>query len=200
MCIHLSFQYETSTQALNYLATKSGGSINKTKALKLVFFADRYHLRKYGRPVTGDEYLAMDYGPVASGVKDLAEMTSFLDAKVEDYAKIFLEPVGRYDYRSLAPVDFEQLSESDIEALDYVWDKFGRFDWTVLYKLTHEYPEWKKHEVALKHNTNVRMDYLDFLFDPPASFDPCFPLTADDKEVVADMLREKSKIARFMLG
>ncbi len=62
-----SFSHRKATQALNFFAAKAGGKINKMKALKLVFFADRYHLRKYGRPVVGDEYLAMNYGPVASG-------------------------------------------------------------------------------------------------------------------------------------
>jgi hypothetical protein len=38
-------------------------------------------LRKYGRPVTNDEYVAMGYGPVGSKTKDIAEDTSFLDIK-----------------------------------------------------------------------------------------------------------------------
>ena len=200
MCIHLTFKYEAATQALNYLAAKSGGALNKLKALKLIFFADRYHLRKYGRPVTGDEYLAMSYGPVASSVKDIAEMSSFLDPKVADYAKHYVKPVNKNVYRSVAAVDTDQLSESDIEALDFSWSKFGAIGKYELAEVTHEYPEWKRHESALKHFANVRMDYLDFLDDAPASCDPCFPLTADDKEVVADMLREKSEVARLMRG
>ena len=90
MCTHLTFKYETATQALNYLALKSGGRINKMKALKLIFFSDRYHLRKYGRPITNDEYLAMEYGPVASGVKDIAEMSDFLGSKAAKYAGKFI--------------------------------------------------------------------------------------------------------------
>ncbi len=194
------FKYEAATQALNYLAVKSGGTLNKLKALKLIFFADRYHVRKYGRPVTGDEYLAMQYGPVASSVKDIAEMSSFLDPKVASYAKHFVSPINKLAFRSVAAVDTDQLSESDIEALDFAWSKFGAISKYELAELTHEYPEWKRHESALKHVANVRMDYLDFLDDVPADCDPCFPLTADDKEVVADMLREKSEIARLMLG
>ena len=200
MCIHLTFKYETATQALNYLAGKSGGTLNKLKALKLIFFADRFHLRKYGRPVTGDEYLAMTYGPVASSVKDIAEMSGFLDSKVASYAKHFIKPVNKYVFRSVSAVDTDQLSASDLEALDYAWGKFGSFDRFELAEITHSYPEWKRHESALKHIANVRMDYLDFLEDPPAGYDPCFSLTADDKEVVADMLREKSEIARLMLA
>ena len=52
----------------------------KMKALKLVYIADRYHLRKYGRLITNDTYFAMNYGPVPSGTKDIAEASEvFLD-------------------------------------------------------------------------------------------------------------------------
>jgi uncharacterized phage-associated protein len=200
MCTHLTFKYETATQALNYLAVKSGGTINKMKALKLIFFSDRYHLRKYGRPVTNDEYLAMSYGPVASGVKDIAEMSVFLDSKVEEYAKKSIQPEPRYNYRSLSAVDTDVFSESEIEALNYAWDHFGCMSEFILADLTHQYPEWKRHEAALKSVSNVRMDYLDFLEDPPNGRDPCCNLTADDKEIISEMVQETSKIAKLMLG
>ena len=64
---------EKATQALNFFARQEGASIVKMKALKLVFFADRYHLRRYGRPVVRDKYKAMEYGPVASTAYDLIE-------------------------------------------------------------------------------------------------------------------------------
>ena len=200
MCIHLSFKHETATQALNYLAIQSGGVINKMKALKLIFFSDRYHLRKYGRPVTNDEYVAMNYGPVASNVKDIAEMSSFLDSKAEEYAKVFITPVSRYEYSSVTPVDMDIFSESEIEALDYAWKNFGHLEEFGLADLTHQYPEWKKHEIALKSLSNVRMDYLDFIENPAEGVDPCCPLTPDDKELIADMIKEKSKISGLMFG
>lgn len=200
MCIHLTFKHETATQALNYLAVRSGGTINKMKALKLIFFSDRYHLRKYGRPVTDDEYIAMNYGPVASNVKDIAEMSSFLGSKSEKYAKAFITPISRYEYRSLAAVDTDVFSDSEIEALNYVWERFGCFEEFKLADITHQYPEWKKHEIALKSVPNIRMDYLDFLEDPTNGYDPCCPLTPEDKEIVSEMIKEKSKIAEFMYG
>ena len=52
MCIHLEFDHEKATQAINFFARESGGQINKMKAIKLIYFAERYHLRKYGRPIT----------------------------------------------------------------------------------------------------------------------------------------------------
>ena len=69
--MQLSFSHKKATQALNFFARAAGGKINKMKALKLIYFEDRYHLRSYGRPITNDTYFAMKFGPVASACKDL---------------------------------------------------------------------------------------------------------------------------------
>ena len=58
--------YKKATQALNFFALKKDGKINKMKAIKLIYLADRLHLRKYGRPIVGDIYWAMKLGPVGS--------------------------------------------------------------------------------------------------------------------------------------
>src|SRR5690606_40518414 len=36
------------------------------KLMKLMYFADRDHLVKYGFPITGDMYIKLPYGPVPS--------------------------------------------------------------------------------------------------------------------------------------
>lgn len=41
------------------------------KIFKVLYFADRTHLIKYGRPITGDTYIAMEYGPVPSMIYDM---------------------------------------------------------------------------------------------------------------------------------
>jgi uncharacterized phage-associated protein len=183
-----SFSHRKATQALNFFARKAGGRINKMKALKLVYFADRYHLRKFGRPVVGDEYLAMNYGPVASATKDLAEMSDFLGGEEERYAKRFICPAeSAITYTSIHDVDEKVLSESDREALDFAWKRFGRTAEFALSKLTHRYPDWKKHEPALASKTVSRapMNYRDFLDDPPPGVDPCYELDAETREAVA---------------
>src|SRR6266478_1829705 len=141
-----SFSHRKATQALNFFARKAGGRINKMKALKLVYFADRFHLRKYGRPVVGDEYLAMNYGPVASGTKDLAEMSDFLGEEEKNYAKRFIKPTETaLGYSSVAGIDEKVLSASDREALEFAWKRFGHIEKYALAKLTHQYPDWKRH-------------------------------------------------------
>ncbi len=194
MCIHLPFQYKKATQALNYFASQEGGHINKMKAIKLIFFADRYHIRKYGRPITNDEYQAMDYGPVNSGVKDIAEMSGFLGQRELNYASEFIQPYGLYEVQSIAPVEQKVFSQTDLESLEFAWETFGKYDQFTLADITHKYPEWKRHEEELKHSSRVRMDYVDFFDDPEQGFEQCCSLSKEEKRDRIEEIKEMSHL------
>ena len=189
--MNLSFAHRKATQTLNFFARQASGRMNKLKALKLVFFADRYHLRLYGRPITNDRYIAMKYGPVASSCKDLAEMSDFLGENERLYAERFLAPVG-HDYQSVAEVDRTEFSETDLEALTYVWNQYGDKDGFELADDTHLFPEWKRHEVRLSspHESRVPMHYPDFIQNPPAGVDPLPPLTEEEQNDLRLQLEE----------
>jgi uncharacterized phage-associated protein len=191
---YLDFNYKKATQSLDYFAEKSGGTINRLKALKLIYFADRYHLRKYGRLITNDTYFAMDNGPVASGAKDLAEESDFTGREAQNYASNYLEASAKYDYVSKKPTDRAELSSSDVEALDYAWDKFGGLDEWAIVTLTHKYPDWYKHRVALQTKDRVQMDLFDFLEDSNVRIDKCFELTDEDREIRRQQLAETLSI------
>lgn len=188
----MSFSHKKTTQALNFFARQSGGRINKMKALKLLFFADRFHLRKYGRPITNDEYFAMGYGPVPSGAKDLAEGSDFRPDVEKAYSSQFVDPVDRYEFASISDVDAVVFSATDQEALAYVWDHFGSLDQFALADLSHQYPEWKKHEAALssESSSRVKMSFSDFLEDPPAPCDPCYALDKEEREIRREEVQE----------
>lgn len=189
--MNLTFAHRKATQALNFFARKESGRINKLKALKLVFFADRYHLRSYGRPITNDRYLAMNYGPVASSCKDLAEMSEFLGGEERIYAVQFLAPSG-HDFASKAEVDTREFSETDLEALEFAWREYGNRDGFKLADETHQYPEWKQHEARLAspYESRVSMRYADFLENPPFGVDKLPPLTAEEQADLRKQLEE----------
>lgn len=194
------FSHRKTTQALNFFARQAGGSQNKLKALKLIYFADRYHLRRYGRPITGDEYLAMPYGPVASGAKDLAEMSDFLGEEERTYGMQYLAPLDRNTYLSLAEVEERALSQSDRTALAWAWDTFGHLAQFQLAELTHRYPEWQRHESALKEKreTRVPMSYRDFLDEPEAEVEACHPLTPEERAAVVQGIQERYAAEQFL--
>lgn len=188
--IYFNFNYKKATQALNYLVCKAGGVINKMKALKLIYLADRYHLRKYGRLITNDIYFAMNYGPVPSGVKDIAEASEFLSIEEKHYSSKYIEPANKLTLKSKHAIDNTVFSESDVEALDFGWHKFGHLKQFDLSELTHKYPEWKKHEKALKLDSRIQIRLEDFLEDPETDIEKCFELSKNDKNIRREQLEE----------
>ena len=186
-----AFDYRKATQCLNYFALKAGKSIDKLRVLKLIYFADRYHLRKYDRFITNDIYFAMELGPVASSTKDIAEGSEFLDETESRYANKYLLIGTQHELTSNKPVDTDVFSESDLEALDFVWDKFGHLSSSDLVELTHKYPEWIRNKQALLLNPRIEMKIEDFLDDPViASVEKCFKLTSEERKESLEQLEE----------
>ena len=160
----LKFDFGKAVQALNYVAVKSGKKINKMKAIKLLYFADRYHLRKYGRPILNDTYYAMKFGPVLSTMKDIAELSmSLSEEEIEQVKKTVVPSLDRFEVNSVSDIDEDVFSDSEIEALDFSLENFSNQNQFELAELSHEYPEWKKFEKEL--NSGIRskeMNYDDF--------------------------------------
>lgn len=188
------FSYKKTTQAINYFATQLNGRIDKLKALKLIYFADRYHLRKYGSLITNDLYFAMPFGPVASITKDILEMSPYLSDLEKEYAVRFIEPISDTNFiKSVTAFDRTELSDSEIDALKYVADNYKNLDGNKLVDLTHKYPEWKRFESALesKRITRAEMDLIDFFSDSEDnSLDKFYDLSPEEKEAKIDYLKE----------
>jgi uncharacterized phage-associated protein len=185
------FDFMKVTQVLNYLAIKLGGKVDKLRAIKLLYLADKYHLRKYGRLVTGDQYIAMKLGPVQSGVKDIADLSDFLDSEERDYASLFIKKEG-HDIKSIRKIDYDELSQTDVEALNFVLERFGSLSDSDLIKLTHKGYEWRKHESELKLKSRVDIDILDFFED--SEDDGISKITKDTKEAALGFFKEDMEV------
>ncbi len=151
---------ETSTiiEAIHYLLKKIGPS-QKIQLVKLIYLADKYHLIHYGRTITNDEYFAMPHGPVGSTVQDVLSFDTFtLSPKEYKYAQELFKTANKQHTleASSAKVKFEMLSDTDIEALDFVIKKFGGMNSWDLKRYTHKYPEWRQYESLFKGNRTKR--------------------------------------------
>lgn len=190
--------YKKATQALNFFAEKKDGRINKMKAIKLIFLADKLHLRKYGRPIIGDSYLAMRYGPVGSQAKNVAELSFRLPTEIATYAKKYIKPtIDKNTFNSISPVDLDLFSKTDVECLNSVYDEFSDKDQFELAEITHKYPEWLKHKKVLDSGKkkSVKMDYEDFFLD--SSNEKIF---SQDKKVLSlskELFEEEKEISSF---
>lgn len=190
---------------MNYFARKKDGQINKMKVIKLIYFADRYHIRKYGRPVIGDKYWAMKLGPVASYTLHAAEFNTKLERDCLRYAKKFLShikgDVKILNIVSKDKVDLNVFSQTDIEALETVFKEFGDKDQFELADIAHKYPEWLKHkkEIEVEKKRRVEMNYLDFFVNPKIDGSHIFNLSKEHLELARDTYLENRE-AEFALG
>jgi len=155
----LKFKYDSNKaiQAILWLAHKHGGAIDKLKLVKLIFFADRDHLEKFGRPIVGGPYVAMKHGPVPSNLLD------YIDCAVEGSGSPF--KLDNPKVIALAPVNEDELSESDIQSLGHANDLFGHLDTFSLRNLTHKLKAWSKNYLRPSENTSYPLPYEDFFLD-----------------------------------
>lgn len=158
-------------EAIVYLVSRSKErKMSKLHLLKMLFFADRWHLRMYGRSVTGDTYYAMQYGPVPSECKRIAEGHPSLDmgealSGALDFPCPNIVHAIRDERRSA-------LSDSDIAALEAARDVEKKERDLVAF--SHNFPEWQKHERAIQNiHRRKQMDGLDFFLDAPKGSEYC---------------------------
>lgn len=177
------FKLSKAVQALNYFAVKSKGNLNKMKALKLIWLSDRYHLRRYGRTITGDVYFALPFGPVASTTRDILEGSSSLSDGELSYSNDYIESTSKYNYKSKGELDAKVFSKTDIEVLDLIFSKYQELDQFQLSDLSHSFPEWKKYQSAIEQGIASRfeIDWNDFF----ANVDDGKGLFLDDEEFLA---------------
>jgi uncharacterized phage-associated protein len=140
--IRFKFDSEKLVQALAFFAARGVEDLDTLKAVKLLYFADREHLLKYGRPIVGDDYYCMKNGPIPtnalSQIQDVLSPnpTGDHDALFDEYFVVSRET----KYPRLVPKkdpDLDVFSASDIEVLEDVMRTYGKQTSWKLRDLTH---------------------------------------------------------------
>ncbi len=172
-----TFNQEKSIEAVIYLANQAKDP-TKMSVLKLLYFADKTSLEKYGRFITGDWYSAMKHGPVASNIYNLMK----LDLET-------LDTLGfRFDGHKLIPnrdAELSKFSLSDIDCLDNIIALYGQHPAWDLSNQTHQDPAWHKNWAnRTGDNTSVPIPLEDILD------------TFDEGEELLEYLRENTHIRR----
>jgi len=191
-------------QALYYIQSKAPSNnedrFNKVYLLKMIYFADRYHLRHFGFLASKDKYYAMKLGPVASTTFDI------LKKNLNDKYSSDIEEISENEVL-VKKQDDDHLSESFKEALDFALREFRTYGWSVLSDISHCYPEWKKHEKELySFVKRADMSELDFFDDPEnenalSQFNKNADPFKEDKNFLALMkedFNENSASSRFV--
>jgi uncharacterized phage-associated protein len=137
-------------------------NLGKTKLMKLLFFADKEHLKQYGRPIFFDTYFKKERGPVPSNTYSV--ISSVNDAEKEDFKEevkellkwleVEEEDIGFENpmtvFRKKRDFTPELFSRSEIKVLKEVFARFKDTKADEISHLSHELPEYRE---AIMHGT-----------------------------------------------
>lgn len=126
---------------------------------KCLFFAEKDHMNKYGRPIIGDTYLAMLYGPHSSTVRDYITEDYLLSDHAEEIAAaIKVTRTKKYiKIQAKRAPRMEVFSNSDLECIRAAIKKCEHTDFDTLIKWTCKEKAW------LNAPLNEPMNYEDFI-------------------------------------
>lgn len=157
-------------EALTWLADAVPG-IDVFHTCKVLFLADREHLRRYGRPILGDNYVAMDDGPVPSLAYDIAKHEGYrLDGETLRKADDALayERTGRYPrLRALRAANTEVFSRTDLGCLREAAEKYGTMEFQELWNLVHQDEAYNRAWSGTGRNSEMNYELL---LDPSDPF------------------------------
>jgi uncharacterized phage-associated protein len=153
MLNQFEFEPEKSLAATSYLASRSGETMYTI--LKMVYLADRHHLERYGRPITGDTFIAMKEGACPSKIYDsMKVLRGELNHNYLPNSEKYLEVDSTTNDVTVKDMpSLDVLSASDIECLDEVISIFKRKGRWAIRDMAHD-AAWKN------TNPNSQIDFL----------------------------------------
>ena len=152
--------HEKVIEAIVYIASKQPG-IDIFHMAKVLFYGEREHLRSYGRPITGDQFVAMKDGPVPSFALNIIKgKGEYVSADMLAYASKSFKTAGPYsNITAIRDFDDGSFSRTDIECLSAALKQYGKMPFDELSKRVHAEPEWIK-TYSPGTSTNIPFDLL----------------------------------------
>lgn len=140
MKIQFPFDKEKTLNIILYIL----GNLKRTdfhKVFKILYFSDREYISKYGMPITGDSYIAMEAGPVPSKVYDICKIVRG-DSFSQDTENIreFLRVEDWMYLKANKPADLDKISPNEKDVVDKCIALYG--------DLTHDEIKEKSHDIA----------------------------------------------------
>lgn len=134
-----SFNSTKIIHAILFILDKMGGTCDFHKISKMFYFADQKHLLAYGMLITGDEYIAMKYGPVPSKTYDILKS---LRSDIDQYKHLF-ELESRDTVFAKGKPNMRYLAQSDVECLSAAIEENKNLTFEELTNKSHK-EAWQK--------------------------------------------------------
>src|ERR1700761_3237212 len=138
-----------------YILNRTGNKLNKHKLFKILYFADKEHIAKYGRTFTGEPYIAMANGPVPSRLYDYIKLVEGknrlpIPSDFVEEVKVHLGIEAPYWIIGRTNVNMDFLSRSATKSLDHSIETYKDKTFGELSDLSHD-EAWK----AANQNTEM---------------------------------------------
>lgn len=140
------YHFEKSINALLYIASKLKQA-DFYKVLKVMYFADLYHLDNFISLIADDKYVAMDNGPVPSLPYDIVKVARGQDGvlpsehDLPDNVQRIREAIsliGNYTLKANDEPNDDFFSVASKESFDYAIEKYGEMTFGQLKNLSHD--------------------------------------------------------------
>jgi uncharacterized phage-associated protein len=126
------------------------------RLLKLLYLADKEHLKATGRPIVGGRLVAMDKGPLHSAVYDLIRKEH---PAYPEWSRCF-----RVEGRNIEMLDHPgnlELSRREIQTLRRIAESLADRDDEELGAITHKLPEYRKNHIPHTSTTIPLRDLIE---------------------------------------
>jgi hypothetical protein len=152
---------EKAVEALVYIARKVPG-VGRFHAAKILYFAERFHLREFGRPIVGDRYIAMENGPVPSFAYDVLKGTvAPQDKETIEGALVTVSAYRHPEYKAGREPDLSFFSQTDIECLDKAIEHCAKRSFGSISDETHKHLAWDRADLNGPMRYDDMMDGVD---------------------------------------
>ena len=125
------FDEKKATQAAGILISKSGGTINYMKLIKLIYLANRESFRQWGRPIVPDGYFSLPHGPILSRVLDL--LSEQLQPGNFSFWQDHVSAPTAYNVKLMKDPGLDELNQKEIELLEEMLARYGKMsEWELV--------------------------------------------------------------------
>lgn len=138
------FSDRKTTQIVAQLLVRRAAPMSYLKIIKLLYYLDREAFRKWGHPVSYDDFYSMKEGQILSRTLDLVNNDGLPPGEEEPtYWQKHISPPANYEVNLLtdeAPDD--ELSDAEIDLIDEIWNMHGHKTRWELRDEHHKLPEY----------------------------------------------------------
>ncbi|WP_045223010.1 Panacea domain-containing protein [Desulfonatronum thioautotrophicum] len=151
--------YQKILEAIIFVSEKHPGR-GFHHILKALYYADKYHLQQFGRPILGDAYVKMPFGPVGSITYDILKMSDYLPSEIAEQAeaalKVSRNKVPRVNAKRSPELSL--FSQSDLMCLDEALAFCDKIPFLDLTELTHQEQAWLQAEMHKEMDYELMID------------------------------------------